>query len=87
MFVVFCCRSEIYYFEVCVLWVKVLFHSSVVFANLEIILLKQDVLWFQVCMSVPNAVDKTKGSEDLVEEFFHQSSRKSFVLVLFYQLV
>lgn len=62
VFVVFCCRSEIYYFEVCVLWVKVLLHSSVVFANLKIIPLKQYIFGLQVCMSVSNAVDKTQGS-------------------------
>jgi hypothetical protein len=61
--------------------------ASVIFTNLKVIPLKQDIFGFEISVSVANAMDEGKGVEDLVEELFDDFAWKAFVLVFFNNLI
>ena len=61
--------------------------ASVIFTNLKIIPLQQDIFRFEISVSVANAMDEGKWVEDLVEELFDDFAWKAFVLVFFNNLI
>lgn len=87
MFVVFGGRSKVNDLKFGGERVMINLGFSVIFANLKIIPLEQDIFRFEISVSVANAMDEGKGVEDVVEELFDDFAWKAFVLVFFNNLV
>ncbi len=87
MFVVFGGRSKVNDLKFGGQRVMINLGFSVIFANLKIIPLEQDIFRFEISVSVANAMDEGKGVEDVVEELFDDFAGKAFVLVFFNNLV
>ena len=87
VFVVFCGRSKVNDLKFCAQRVMISLGASVIFTNLKVIPLKQDIFGFEISVSVANAMDEGKGVEDLVEKLFDDFAWKAFVLVFFNNLI